>query len=94
MKRYEPGHPPSIYGAWGWLAGQVVYGGLERIKGPITREALVSALDSLHDFDTIAGKLNYTPAAHDGICCQLLWQAKGGNWEIVSGSEFDGSAVK
>jgi branched-chain amino acid transport system substrate-binding protein len=94
MKKYEPGHAPDIYAAWGWLAGQVVYGGLERIKGAITRDALVDALDSLRNFDTIGGKLNYSPDHHEGICCQVLWQAKNGRWVLVPGSSFNGSTMK
>lgn len=94
MKKYEPGHAPDIYAAWGWLAGQVVYGGLERIKGAMTRDALTSALDSLHDFDTIGGKLNYSPDKHEGICCQVLWQAKKDHWELAPGSSFNGSTMK
>ncbi|MGH7328445.1 MAG: ABC transporter substrate-binding protein, partial [Polyangiaceae bacterium] len=94
MKKYEAGHAPDIYAAWGWLAGQVVYGGLQKIKGPITRDALVSALDSLRDFDTIGGKLNYLPDHHEGICCQVVWQAKKDHWELVPGSSFNGSTMK
>jgi branched-chain amino acid transport system substrate-binding protein len=94
MQRYEPGHTPDVYAAWGWLAGQVVYGGLQRIKGPITRDNLVAALDTLHDFDTIGGRLNYSPESHEGICCQVLWQAKGNHWEVVPGSLFNGSKLK
>jgi branched-chain amino acid transport system substrate-binding protein len=94
MDKYESGHAPDIYAAWGWLAGQVVYAGLERIKGPITRDALVAQLESLRDFDTIAGKINYSSERHEGSCCQLLWQAKDGKWAIVPDSAFSGSTMK
>ena len=94
MKKYQPSHAPDIYAAWGWLAGQVIYGGLQRVKGPVTRDALVTALDSLRDFDTIGGKLNYSPDHHEGICCQVLWQAKKDHWELVSGSSYNGSTLK
>ena len=93
MEKYAPGHAADIYAAWGWLAGQVTYAGLERIKGPITRDAFVAQLETLHDFDTIAGKISYSPQRHDGGCCQLLWQAKGGKWGIVPNSAFNGSAA-
>jgi branched-chain amino acid transport system substrate-binding protein len=94
MDKYGSGHAPDIYAAWGWLAGQVLYAGLEKIKGPVTRDALVAQLESLRDFDTIAGKINYSPERHEGSCCQLLWQAKGGKWEIVPDSAFNGSTMK
>ena len=94
MSKYAPGHAPDIYAAWGWLAGQVTYGGLRNIKGPITRDAFVAQLETLRDFDTIAGKINYSPDRHEGSCCQSLWQAKGGKWEIVPDSTFNGSAMK
>ncbi len=94
MSKYAPGHSPDIYAAWGWLAGQVTYAGLEKIKGPITRDAFVAQLETLRDFDTIAGKINYSAQRHEGSCCQLLWQAKGGKWQIVPDSMFNGSAMK
>jgi len=94
MSKYAPGHAPDIYAAWGWLAGQVTYAGLEKIKGTITRDALVEQLETLRDLDTIGGKVSYSPQQHEGSCCQLLWQAKGGKWQIVSDSAFNGSAMK
>jgi len=94
MGKYAPGHAPDIYAAWGWLAGQVTYAGLSKIKGPITRDALVTQLETLRNFDTIAGKINYSSERHEGSCCQLLWQAKGGQWQIVPDSDFNGSEMK
>lgn len=90
MEQYAPGKEANIYAAWGWLAGEVAVAGLQRVKGPVTRENFVAALDSLRDLDTIGGRLTYTAQSHDGICCQFLWQAKGGRWENVKGSDFDG----
>jgi ABC-type branched-subunit amino acid transport system substrate-binding protein len=90
MGQYAPGQPADIYAAWGWLAGEVAVAGLERIKGPITRENFVAALDTLKDFPTIGGKLTYSAQAHSGICCQFLWEAKKDHWETVPDSEFDG----
>ena len=94
MSKYAPGHAPDIYAAWGWLAGQVTYAGLEKIKGPITRDALVEQLETLRDLDTIGGKVSYSSQQHEGSCCQLLWQAKAGKWEIVPDSAFNGSRMK
>jgi branched-chain amino acid transport system substrate-binding protein len=90
MGQYAPGQPADIYAAWGWLAGEVAVAGLERIKGPITRENFVAALNTLKDLPTIGGKLTYTAQAHSGICCQFLWQAKKDHWEVVPDSDFDG----
>ena len=94
MNKYGQGHPPDICAAWGWLAGQVAYAGLEKIKGPITRDAFVAQLEKLRNFDTIAGKINYSADRHEGSCCQLLWQAKNGKWEVVADSMFNGSEMK
>jgi ABC-type branched-subunit amino acid transport system substrate-binding protein len=88
---YEPGHAADNYGAWGWLAGQVAVEGLRRIKGPITRDAYVAALDSIEKFDTIGGELSYSPADHHGICCQFIWEAKGGHWVTVPGTKVNGA---
>jgi branched-chain amino acid transport system substrate-binding protein len=91
IAKYEPGRSADNYGAWGWLAGQVSVEGLRRIKGPITRDAYVAALNSIQNFDTIGGSLSYNPADHHGICCQFIWQAKGDHWVTVPGSQVDGA---
>lgn len=91
MATYEPGHPAEIYSAWGWLAAQVAVEGLRRIKGPVTRENFVAALDGITNFKTIGGDLSYSPQSHRGICCQFIWQAKGGRWVTVPDSKVDGS---
>jgi len=94
MKQYEPGKAADVYAAWGWLAGEVAVAGLERIKGPITRDSFVAALNTLRDVDTIGGRLSYSAGAHDGICCQFLWQAKGDHWAVVPESKFNGLTGK
>lgn len=94
MAKYTPGHAPNVYAAWGWLAGQVTYAGLSKIKGPITRAAFVEALETLRDYDTIGGKISYSPTNHDGGCCELLWQAVDGRWKIVPDSTYNGIAKK
>jgi ABC-type branched-subunit amino acid transport system substrate-binding protein len=94
MAKYTPGHAPNIYAAWGWLAGQVTYAGLHKIKGPITREAFVQQLETLRDYDTIGGKISYSSDSHDGGCCELLWQAVDGRWKLVPDSTYNGIAKK
>lgn len=94
MTKYTPGHSPDIYAAWGWLAGQVTYAGLEKIKGPITRAAFVEQLETLRNFDTIGGKINYSSEKHEGGCCELLWQAKDKHWQVVPESTYNGAAAK
>jgi branched-chain amino acid transport system substrate-binding protein len=86
MSRYEPGKPAEVYAAWGWLAGQVAVAGLEHVKGPLTRDAFVEALDGLRNVPTIGGELSYSSARHGGITSQFLWQAKDGHWVVVPGS--------
>ena len=94
MSKYAPGHAPDIYAAWGWLAGQVTYAGLEKIKGPITRDAFVTQLEALRNFDTIGGKINYSAQRHEGSCCQLLGQTKGGNRGVVPDKTVNGQALE
>ena len=91
MAKYEDGKPAEIYAAWGWLSGEVIVEGLRRIRGPITRDAYVKALESIKDFPTIGGPLTYSHEKHAGICCQSVWQAKGGRWIAVPGSNVDGT---
>ncbi len=94
MGQYAPTHAAEIYAAWGWLSGEVAVAGLRAIKGPITREKFVTALDGMRNFDTMGGRLSYSAGAHDGICCQFIWQAKGGHWTVMPDKPFDGLAKK
>ena len=94
MSKYEAGHAPDIYAAWGWLAGQVTVAALERVKGPLTRDAFVAALEQLNKLDTIGGSLVYTPQVHTGLCCQMLWQAKSDHWVVAPDSTFNGSGAQ
>ncbi|MBD5655019.1 MAG: ABC transporter substrate-binding protein [Candidatus Eremiobacteraeota bacterium] len=94
MATYAPGHPAEIYAAWGWLAGEVTVAALRGIKGSITRDKFVAALNGLHGYDTIGGRLTYSAESHDGICCQFMWQAKGGRWNVMPDKPFDGLAAK
>lgn len=94
MQQYAPGHPAEIYAGWGWLSGEVAVAALRAIKGPITREKFVAALNGLHNFETIGGRLNYSADSHDGICCQFMWQAKSDRWTVLPDKPFDGSASK
>lgn len=91
MARYERGHEAEIYAAWGWLSGQVAVEGLRRVKGPLTRDSYTKALESISRFWTIGGELSYSHERHTGICCQSVWQAKGGRWITVAGSTIDGT---
>lgn len=83
MAKYERGKPAEIYSAWGWLAGQVAVEGLKRVKGPLTRENYVAALESIKNFRTIGGVLSYSRDRHAGIASQFLWEAKDGRWVTV-----------
>ena len=58
MADYAPGHPAEIYAAWGWLAGQVAVAALRNVKGPITRDKFVAALNGLKNFNSIGGRLS------------------------------------
>ncbi|HTX03386.1 MAG TPA: ABC transporter substrate-binding protein [Candidatus Acidoferrales bacterium] len=90
MATYEPERKPEIYSAWGWLAAEVTVSALKRIKGPITRDAFVKALDETKNLQTLGGDLSYTPDDHKGICCMFMWQATGDHWSAVPGSTFNG----
>jgi branched-chain amino acid transport system substrate-binding protein len=94
MQQYAPGHPAEVYAGWGWLSGEVTVAALRAIKGPITREKFVAALNGLHNFETIGGRLSYSADSHDGICCQFMWQAKGDRWVVEPDKPFDGLTSK
>ncbi len=94
MAKFEPGHEPQIYSAWGWLAAEATVAALKRIKGPITRNALVQALDAFKDVPTIGGSLSYNADNHHGLCCMSIWEAKNDHWVVAADSKFDGAAAK
>jgi len=94
MKQFAPVHAAEVYAAWGWLSGEVAVAGLRGIKGPITREKFVAQLDKLKNLETIGGRLTYSPEAHSGICCQIMWQAKGGRWTVLPDKAFDATTSK
>lgn len=94
MKQYAPGHAAEVYAAWGWLAGEVAVAGLRGISGPITRDKFAAQLDKLKNFETIGGRLTYSAEAHEGICCQIMWQAKADHWAVLPDKPFDGLTSK
>jgi len=67
--KYQPkaGEPNRHY-SWGWVAAMIGAEGLKRAGKNLNGETLVSALESIKNFDTgdISGPVNYNPKSHKG----------------------------
>jgi hypothetical protein len=71
LQQYEPGDQPSGFGFLAWLAAQMmIYTLLQAGRNP-TRASLVSALDSLKNFDAGGAVGPYTPSEHSVSSCNM-----------------------
>jgi ABC-type branched-subunit amino acid transport system substrate-binding protein len=59
--------PPSFYGLEGYIEARVLMEGLKRTNGPLTREALVAALEALGNYDAGGITIAYGPGKHEGM---------------------------
>ncbi len=58
---------PSPATVEGFAAAKVLVEALRRIKGPFSRKALITALDSLSNYDMGGLTLSFSPADHTGL---------------------------
>ncbi len=79
MAKYQPGKPASAFAAWGWTEAQVAVAGLKAIKGTITRDSYETALNSLHNLQTLGGTISYSSTDHSGIAHMFVVKAEGGH---------------
>jgi len=84
MKRYFPGKPLTFVGLEGFIDAKVMVEALKRIKGEITREALVKALEGLRNLDIgIGATISYSEVDHEGLDVVYITQIKNGNFHLL-----------
>ncbi len=67
LARHAPGAAPGFVSLEGYIVARIFVEGLRRAGKSPTREALVSALESLHDLDLgLGARLSYGPSNHQG----------------------------
>jgi branched-chain amino acid transport system substrate-binding protein len=72
VQRYFPNQVKAldVYTEAQWVAAKVFVEGLKRIQGPITRQSLVAALNTLKNFQPgLVPSLSYGPGNHDPQRC-------------------------
>jgi branched-chain amino acid transport system substrate-binding protein len=89
VQRYYPNQVAGldVYTEGGWIAAKVFVEALRRIHGPVTPASLVTALNSIRNFDTgLTVPLSYFPgAAHDPNKCVQWIRNQQGTWHTYSG---------
>jgi branched-chain amino acid transport system substrate-binding protein len=88
-KKYAGALPPgrpNEYDLGGYAALKIFAAALARAGDTPTREALISALETLEDFDSgVTFPVTYTPTKHEGTDqTSLLRVSNNGQWEMLS----------
>ena len=92
MQKYMPSTRPSFVSLEGFVDAMVMVEGLKKAGKEPTREGLIQAIESLHDFDIELGpqlKLNYSAKSHKGFDHVIPTIVRGGravpftDWSIV-----------
>jgi len=86
MAKYDPGYTPGAYALHSWGSGLIVAEAMRRVKGDLTREALVDALETMKDFDAkgITAPVTFTKDNHVGVDKVMIVKAQGGKWVPVT----------
>lgn len=85
MAKYQPNVPANVFSAWGWEAAQVAVAGLKAVKGPLTRESYISALNTLQNLEILGGTINYSPTDHNGLKTVRIFQNQNSHRIAVPG---------
>ncbi|MCA1845075.1 MAG: ABC transporter substrate-binding protein [Actinobacteria bacterium] len=84
VQRYFPNQSKSldVYTEAQWVAAKVFVEGLKRIQGPITRQSLVAALNTLKNFQPgLVPSISYGPGNHDPNRCFTWIKNDKGTWK-------------
>jgi branched-chain amino acid transport system substrate-binding protein len=85
QKKYLPKTSPTTYSLHGYNAAKVFVEALKRVKGDITADALVNALESMKGLDTgLMGPVSFSSDQHAGSLSVAFLRAKDGRWQPVS----------
>ena len=84
MQRYFPNQSKAldVYTEAQWVAAKVFVEGLKRIQGPINRQSLVAALNTLKNFTPgLVPSISYSPGNHDPNRCFTWIKNDKGAWK-------------
>ncbi|HYT40438.1 MAG TPA: ABC transporter substrate-binding protein, partial [Acidimicrobiia bacterium] len=87
VQRYFPNQAKAldVYTEAQWVAAKVFVEALKRIPGPITRQSLVAALNTLKDFKPgLIPSVTYGPGNHDPNHCFQWIKNNKGAWKTYS----------
>jgi branched-chain amino acid transport system substrate-binding protein len=91
LRRLEPGAQSGFGSLEGYIAARVFCHALERIKGSVTREAIVDALEGLGEFNLGLGDaLSLSKTEHQA--CHRIWPTilKGGQFVPFDWKDIEG----
>jgi branched-chain amino acid transport system substrate-binding protein len=81
LGKYFPAERPNFVSLEGFVDAMVLVEGLKRAGKDLTREGLIHAFESIHDYDLGLGpqlKLNYSAKEHKGFDHIILTVVRGG----------------
>ncbi|HEV8627500.1 MAG TPA: ABC transporter substrate-binding protein [Acidimicrobiia bacterium] len=84
VQRYFPNQVKAldVYTEAQWVAAKVFVEGLKRIQGPINRQSLVAALNTLKNFQPgLVPSISYAPGNHDPNRCFSWIKNDKGTWK-------------
>ena len=82
LHSWDPSTQPTFGSLEGYITTRIFLEGLHNIEGPLTREAVVTALEQLGDFDIGLGEpLHLSPDDHQA--CHRVWPTVIKNGEVI-----------
>ena len=80
MAQTAPDTQPDTFAADSWVAASAMASALEALTGPITREALLTQISSMHEFDGggLFGRIDLGSKLNNG--CLVGMRVEGGVW--------------
>ena len=81
LAKYAPGEKPDFASLTSFGGTKIVGEAICRVTGPLTRQSLVAAMETIKDFDTgIFPPVTYSPTQHMGGNKIFPVQVRGGKW--------------
>jgi branched-chain amino acid transport system substrate-binding protein len=89
LAKYSPGEKPDYVSLMGFAMTKIVVEAFNRIEGPINRQSLTRAMESIKNYDTgIIPSVTYGSDRHLGASTVQRMEVQGGRW-ISVGSPID-----
>jgi branched-chain amino acid transport system substrate-binding protein len=86
QQKYKPTTKPTTYSMHGYQSGKLFAETLKRSGGKTDEASIVSALESMKNYDTgLMAPLTFSADQHAGALAGAIMKAEGGKWKIISG---------